>query len=71
MLLLVTLEEVLAFIEISLCAHLPLVSTGTACNGSLAIGSCCWSATIWCTCLIAEIVKIIEHQVHVFLLVLL
>ena len=71
LLLLVAFKQILALIKIGLCAHLPLVSASTTCNGSLAVVSCCWSPTVGCACLVAEIVEIIEHQVHIFLFVLL
>lgn len=61
LLLLVALKQILALIEISLRTHLPLGSSSTTCDGSLTIVSCCWSSTIWCACLVAKIVEIIEH----------
>ena len=71
-LLLVAFKQILAFVKVSLGTHLSLISTGSTCHRSLSIISCCWSSTIRsCACLVAEIIEIVEHQIHVFLFVLL
>ena len=70
--LLIAFEQIFALVKVSLRARLSLVSSSTTCHRPLTIISCCRSSPVWsCSSLVAEIVKIVEHQVHVFLLVLL
>ena len=71
-LLLITFKQILAFVKVSLGTHLSLISASSTCYRSLTVISCCWPSSIWrCTWLITKIVEIIEHQIHVFLFVLL
>jgi len=68
---LLTLEEVFAFVEIILSAH-PALSLGPSIvcdNRTTTIGSpCCWASSIRSGPSIIKVVEVVEHEVHVLLL---
>ena len=66
--------QIFTLIKVSLCSHLIIITISSACNGSFAVSSSSWSSAIWsshASGIITKSIKIVEHKIHVFLLVLL